>query len=67
MRKRAALLRVDKGEVFFNHGERRVKVVISRDEQSADDGCVIDAYKVLYMHNSIVCHFNLLLHISLQN
>ena len=33
VRKRAALLRVDKGEVFFNRGERRVKVVISRDEQ----------------------------------
>jgi len=33
VRKRAALLRVDKGEVFFNRGERRVKVVISQDEQ----------------------------------
>ena len=33
VRKRAALLRVDKGEVFFNRGERKVKVVISRDEQ----------------------------------
>jgi len=78
VRKRAALLRVDKDEVFFNCGERRVKVVISRDGQrrvlmachseptSGHFGvtCVIDAYKVLYMHNSIVCHFNLLLHIS---
>ena len=27
-------------------------------------GCVIDAYEVLYMHNSIVCHFNLLLHLG---
>ena len=26
VRKRATLLRVDKGEVFFNRGERRVKV-----------------------------------------
>ena len=33
MRKCAALLRVDKGDVFFNRDERRVKVVISRDEQ----------------------------------
>jgi len=33
VRKHAALFRVDKGEVFFNRGERRVKVVISRDEQ----------------------------------
>jgi len=65
VRKRAALLRVDKGEVFFNRGERRVKVVISRNEQRRVlMMAVIDAYKVLYMHNSIVCHFNLLLHIS---
>jgi len=33
-------------------------------EKRADDGCVMDAYKELYMHDSIVCHFNLLLHIS---
>ena len=33
IRKRAALLTVDKGEVFFNRGDRKVKVVVSHDEQ----------------------------------
>ena len=33
MRKRAALLTVDKGEVFFTRGKAKVKVLVSHDEQ----------------------------------
>ena len=33
VRKRAALLSVDKGEVFFTRGKAKVKVVVSHDEQ----------------------------------
>ncbi len=33
VRKRAALLTVDKGEVFFNRGKMKVKVVVSCEEQ----------------------------------
>ena len=33
VRKRAALLTVDKGEVFFTRGKAKVKVLVSHDEQ----------------------------------
>ena len=33
MRKCAALLTVDKGEVFFTRGKAKVKVLVSHDEQ----------------------------------
>ncbi len=32
VRKRAALLTIDEGEVFFNRGKRKVMVMVSREE-----------------------------------